>query len=376
MKHITFFTMSLTKGGAERVIANMCNDYFSAKYQVSIITCMKAPVEYAINQEVKIYNLDQRENDYQQGMGKRFLRRQRILKEILQKIKPDILISFLPEPNFLCLSLKRGILNRKKFNFPMIISVRNDPKIEYNSTIRKVMMKYFYVKSDGYVFQTDQAKNYFSFSKHIVEASRVIPNPLSQIFLEDLPEENRGKVIINVGRLEKQKNQLSLIDAFAQLAEQNKDYTLEIYGEGTLREQLQQKIAEYHLQQRITLCGNVDDLITKMRGASLFVLSSLYEGMPNALMEAMALGLPVISTDCPCGGPGTLIKSGKNGILVPVNNTLKLTKALELMISDDDYAMKLGKQAKKIKQDFNPQQIFVLWDNYINDIYEHAKEID
>lgn len=361
MKHIVFLALTLTRGGAERVIANLCNEALSPKYRVSIITCMNKPVGYELKPGIEHICIEKTSDVHYKNLGERFLKRRKLLRKVLEECKPDVLLCFLPEPNFLALSLKHH------FNFPMIISVRNDPVREYKNPVYQMIMRILYPKADGYIFQTKQAMEYFSFSGHIMEKGCIIPNPLGREFVDydRVPEEKRRKVIVNVGKFSGQKNQTLLINAFSKIAGKFPDYQLYIYGEGNKRGELEALIKELQLQDRIVLPGNVAGLSSKIEDAALFVLSSDYEGMPNALMEAMAMGIPCISTDCPCGGPVFLIEHGESGFLVPVGNVDRLADAMEKMLSDRVMADKLGSNAVKIAEVLHPDVIHEMWEDYI-----------
>lgn len=361
MKHIVFLALTLTRGGAERVIANLCNEALSKKYRVSIITCMNKPVGYELNPEIEHICIEKTSNVHYRNLGERFLKRRKLLKEVLEECKPDVLLCFLPEPNFLALSLK------KYFSFPMIISVRNDPVREYKNPVYRALMRLLYPKADGYVFQTKQAMEYFSFSGHILEKGCVIPNPLAGEFVdyERVPEEKRRKVIVNVGKLSGQKNQRFLIQSYGKIASDFPEYKLHIYGEGDKRNELEALIEELGLQDRVKLQGNVSRLAKQIEDAALFVLSSDYEGMPNALMEAMAMGIPCISTDCPCGGPDFLIRDGENGRLVPVGDEDKLAGAMKELLEDRKKADAMGSRAMDIARTLQPDAVHSLWEEYI-----------
>lgn len=361
MKHIVFLALTLTRGGAERVIANLCNEALSEKYRVSIITCMNRPVGYELNPGIEHICIEETSDIHYKNLGERFLKRRRRLKKVLEECKPDVLLCFLPEPNFLALSLK------KYFSFPMIISVRNDPVREYKNPIYQFIMRVLYPKADGYVFQTKQAMEYFSFSKHIMEKGCVIPNPLGRIFVDYpcIEEKKRTKKIVNVGKFSGQKNQTLLIRAFAKIADCFPEYILTIYGEGDKRKELEELISELNLEKRVELPGNVSGLTEKIKDAALFVLSSDYEGMPNALMEAMAMGIPCISTDCPCGGPDFLISSGENGLLVPVGDMDGLADAMTKMLEDRELADCMGQKAMDITKQLNPDLIHASWEKFI-----------
>lgn len=358
MKHIVFFTLSMMRGGAEGVIARLCNDCFCKKYRITIVTCMNRPVEYKLDKNINLICLDE-EGAVYRNMGERFLNRRKRLQSQLDKIAPDLLISFLPEPNFLILSL------REKVSFPVIISVRNDPQKEYQKKIYYALMRIFYPKADGYVFQTKEAGNYFAFSKHIVNTMAIIPNPLGNDFRYLEKAIIREKKIVHVGRLDSQKNQKMLLQACKQIFEKYPEYILEIYGEGKLRNELEQFRDEHGLKERVIFFGNVPNLRNRIHNAAAFVLSSDYEGMPNALMEAMALGIPVVSTDCPCGGPGYLIEEGKTGKLVPTGNAEELSKAVIDLLNNSQEAEKMALQGMERMKEFYPETIFPMWENYI-----------
>ena len=361
MKHIVFLTLTLSRGGAERVIANLCNDALSGKYRVSIITCMNRPVGYELKSGIEHICIEETSDIHYHNLAERFMKRRKRLKRVLEECKPDVLLCFLPEPNFLALSLK------KYFHFPTIISVRNDPVREYKKPIYQLIMRMLYPKADGYVFQTKQAMEYFSFSKHIMDKGTIIPNPLGRDFIEfsRVEEKKRKKVIVNVGNFSGQKNQVLLIRTFSKIADQFPEHGLTIYGEGSKRKELEELICELHLEKRVKLPGNVSKLAEKIEDAALFVLSSDYEGMPNALMEAMAMGIPCISTDCPCGGPDFLIRNGENGMLVPVGDMDGLADAMSKLLTDRELADSMGKKAMDITSQLGPDLIHENWEKFI-----------
>lgn len=361
MKKIAFFVDSLSKGGAERVVSNLVN-YFSKfdKYKVDLIILNQKEIEYEINKNVTIhYILNSNNINSKECLAKKIKNLYLKLKNtrnIVKEIEADAIVSFLPDSCFLSLAMKR---KRDK----VIISVRNDPKIEYKSIKNKILMKLLYPKCDGVVFQTEEAKNYFN---NIIKSnSEIIANPINEDFIISPYEGARRKEIVSVGRLEKQKNFATLIYAFNSFYKENKSYKLIIYGEGKERKNLQKIIDNLGLNEVVKLPGKVDDVKERIYDATAFVLSSLYEGMPNSLMEAMAMGMPVISTDCPCGGPRFLIKQNVSGILVPVENVNLLAEAIQKVATDLDFQQKLSYNAAKISNELNPTKISRKWEEYI-----------
>lgn len=358
---ILFCIGNLLKGGAERVAANLCN-YLINENEITIVTTKGKKSEYELDKKIKVECLESEETN--KGFILKNIDRLKVLKKIVKTENPDIIISFLPEPSYRILFLK--LFNRK---LKIIVSVRNDPKIEYKSTISRITMKVLYPLADGFVFQTKEAQEYFN--KKIQKKSVIIPNPIKEEFICEPYDGERENIIVTVGRLEEQKNHKMLIEAFAKLPEQFNEYKLIIYGEGNLRKSLEEQVKKLNLTNRVFLPGQVDNVKEKIYKASLFVLSSNYEGMPNALMEAMALGVPCIATDCPCGGSRFLIKNENNGYLVEVNNIDQLSQLMKKILEKDQ--TQISKNANKITIELNPQNINEKWKNYIRKIYRKNK---
>jgi glycosyltransferase involved in cell wall biosynthesis len=353
--NIVFNLGSLEKGGAERVASNLCN-YLIENNEVSIITSIKSNNYYKLKEDIKLYNLDEGKPD--KNLLKKNISRLKKMNYLIRKIKPDIIVSFLPEPSYRILFLK--IFNK---NLKIIVSVRNDPKIEYKATINRLIMKILYPLADGFVFQTQEAKEYFS--KKIQKKSAIIPNPINEEFICEPYNGEREKIIVTVGRLEEQKNHKMLIEAFSKLPKQFSEYRLIIYGEGSLRCKLEEQIKELNLTKRVLLPGQVDNIKEKIYKASLFVLPSNYEGMPNALMEAMSLGLPCISTDCPCGGAKFLIENQVNGILIKTKNMNEMKNTIEYMLKNEKERIRIGQNAIAIKEELSPRKINKNWEDFI-----------
>ena len=355
---ILFCLGSLNRGGAERVVSNLAN-YFIKYNEVSIVITSPDLPQYELDKNIIVYHLDKKRES--NNIIYKNLKRIYKLNKIVRKDKPDIIISFLPEPSY------RVLLLKKIRKIPVIVSVRNDPNVEYKSKINNLVMKILYPLADGFVFQTEDAKNYFN--KKIQSKSVIIPNSIKETFIQrEIYTGEKDKIIVNIGRLEKQKNQELLIEAFNDVKDEFLDYNLYIYGEGTLKENLKNKIKEMDLENRVFLKGEVENIEEKIEKSSVFVLSSKYEGMPNALMEAMALGVPCISTDCPCGGPKFLIQNGVNGILAKVDKKEEIVQGIRKILSDENFANDISKNAIKIREKLNPKVINFKWKNYIEKI--------
>jgi glycosyltransferase involved in cell wall biosynthesis len=159
-----------------------------------------------------------------------------------------------------------------------------------------------------------------------------------------------------------------MIDAFDRIRERFPEYRLMIYGEGEDRKKLESKIAAMHLQDRVFLPGSISNVPEVLEKTSAFLLTSDSEGLPNAIIEAMALGVPVIATDCPCGGPAYLIKDGENGLLVPCRDTEKLASALGRVLENREFAGELGRRALYVREKFAPEKALAAWETYLRSV--------
>lgn len=364
---ILFNCLTMEKGGAERVIALLANEFIEDN-DVSILTLKKSKDAYELNKKICRLRVDETsykmDNSIKKIFRKLSFRRFFGLQKKILAEKPDVIISFLPEPSLRLMFIKKFSLKLRKI--PTIISIRNDPVWEYKNPLLKFAVKVLYKNVDGMVYQTDDAKKFF---KDIIKTRNqtVIQNPIDEKMLVrpklDMEREN---VIVSVGRLETQKNHEMLIRAFSEtLRSEKHDFVLKIYGEGSRRKFLLGLVDELGLSDRVFLEGQVDDIARKLNEAKIFVLSSHYEGMPNALIEAMAMGLACISTDCPCGGPRTLIKNGENGILVRNEDEKGLARELTRLIGDAKLREELEGNAVDIRKDNNVAVIAGRWLNVV-----------
>lgn len=351
---LLFYINILGGGGAERVIVNLSN-YFASKTGTEVVLVASYPVkeQYEVNDGVDLrYLVPMQTND---AYFKKNLRYIKELRSIIKNEQPDVTLAFMPEPNFRLLIASIGLKCKK------IVSVRNAPEREYASFFYKVLAKILYRCTDMVVFQTNEAKKFFS--KKIQKKSVVIMNQVNEKFF-DTAIVKRRKDIVTIGRLTEQKNHKLLICSFSKICDKIED-NLIIYGEGPLRDDLTDFIKEKGLTGRVFLPGYTSDVIGSIKDAKVFVLSSDYEGMPNALLEAMALGIPCVSTDCPCGGPREIIKNGENGFLVPTNNADVLAKKMFELVNNEDLQKEFSQKARESAEKFKPNKIFVEWEKVL-----------
>lgn len=349
---VMFYINAIHHGGAERVICNLATQFSERGYDCVLLTSFRDSWEYGHGAKVR------RKTLFESKLNGNFLVRNfsltRALRRELKEENPDVLISFMAEPNFRAIVASFGLKNK------VIVSVRNDPNKEYGNFITRILAKTLFRRADGVVFQTEDAKKWFP--KSIQKKSKIIFNHVDEVFYNTKYEGERHDVV-TTGRLVPQKNHKLLIRAFAAIADKVPD-NLFIYGEGDLRPELEALISELHMQDRIFLPGGIKNVADTIKSAKLFVLSSDYEGMPNSLMEAMALGVPCISTDCPCGGPRMLLRGSNLSVLVPVGNVEKLSSAMYEKMGDDQ-AVSCNRMRECAKL-FNTNSVFADWEIYLN----------
>ena len=362
MQKIAFHLNSLQQGGAERVVSNLANRFAKEGYEVVIATEWYGTDEFALDQKVRRVHVGLTKEDEDRSRISKMLRRIWYLRRFMKKEKPDVVVAF-----------TRGVLYRALAagigtGIPVVISVRTDPVGHYDKKADKLRIPLLFPHAAGCVFQTEGAKAFFA--PYLQENSRIILNPLNPKYVGVPEPDVRTKDVVQSGRLVDFKNQPMLIRAFLKVHEKHPDYTLKIYGpdskDGT-KEILESIIHENHAEDFVKLMGGSNTLEKDLADAALYAFSSDWEGLPNALMEAMALGLPVVSTDCPCGGPKTLIEDGVNGLLVPIMGEKAMTDGILRLIEDRELAERLGREARKISERANEDAVFEQWQTYLQE---------
>lgn len=353
-----FVISKMQFGGAERVMANLTNYFAENGHEITLVSAYDYQSVYPLNKNIKTVFSPRHQSGKNQVS--RMLGFIHDLCHIIDENRPDVVVSFLTDINIMVIPAC------KIRHVPVIVSERNDPKRNPTNKIKRFLRKLLYRFSDGYVFQTEEAKSYFS--KNIQGKSAVIPNPLLS---KKIPQKYGGKMelqFVSVGRLEPQKNQKLLIDAFAKVVEKHPDAMLHIYGEGGLRDDLTRQIQDLGLQQYVILEGTSSDVLTDIHKAYAFILTSDFEGMPNSLLEAMACGLACIATDCSCGGCKMLIHHMDNGMLVPVGRQDKLVEAIEFLIENGQARESMAINALRVRDDYSGEKINALWMEYIKHV--------
>ena len=368
---ITFVTSTLTSGGAERVISLLANNFAQRGYEVEMIALTSiSPDYYSLNPKVKFIHADK----VSKGglLGELWWFRKHIKKE-----QPDVVIAFMEAVYEFVLFALLGT------KVPVISSERKDPATL--GPLRKFLRWMLLPTATAHVVQTQQIKQYYN--QRIQKKTHIIYNPVNEKVFEapldppsmgscDNDDENSGfrikderlNRIISVGRLYPQKNQKMMIEAFAKIAPKFPEWTLVIYGEGPERDFLESLVSSFKIQvsSRISLPGRCETVIEEVAKSKVFCLSSDYEGMSNAMIEALCVGIPVISTKV--SGTDELIRNGENGLLVNIGDTEGLAQAFEKLLSNQELREKIGKEGQKLATQFKTDTIVDQWEELIKKV--------
>lgn len=356
-KKIAFIIPSLSPGGAERVTVSLSNK-FSNKFEVYLIVLNNTETVYYVDQKVNLIYLRDKTSSSQsiiEAIKSNFFYVNKILK-IAKKNQIDILIGFTTNVNIL--TIISSILLRK----PNLISERNNPQVYVPNNAWRILRNFLYPYTNELIVQTVVNKQFY---KKIITEKRIqiIHNPIDEIMLS-LRENytDRENVILSVGRLDTNKNQRLLIEVFANLSVDN--WKLVIVGDGELREDLMKLANTLNISEKVNFVGNVDNVYDYYNKAKIFVFTSLSEGFPNALLEAMSFGLPCISSDCP-SGPSEIIFNNENGYLFEVNNKSQLENNLSKLMNDSQLCKEFSSKAIKSTEKFMISEIYKQWENLI-----------
>ncbi|MCF2147313.1 glycosyltransferase family 4 protein [Desmonostoc muscorum LEGE 12446] len=367
---ITLIIHSLTYGGAERIMSIMAN-YWSAKgWQITLLTFdgNKIPNFY-LDSHIIYFPLAIAEKSPNAiiGIWKNFKRIQ-ILRDAIINSQPDVVISFMSKINIITLLATRWL------NIPVIVSERSNPEKSYLGHNWQQLRQLTYLFADKIVFQTQQARDYFPY--RLQNNSCIIPN---MVILPPINKQSSEKLLaqrslIAMGRFVREKGFDLLLQAFAKLKDNYPEWTLTILGDGKLRPELESLRNQLGLGDRVHFPGMVNNTYAFLQEADFFIMSSRFEGFPNALCEAMACGLPVISTDCP-SGPREIIRDRIDGILVPNEDISALAAAMERLISNEQERKSLAAHAPEITERFGVEKIMKMWEKVLAEVTEEKFKI-
>lgn len=345
-KNIVFLIQSLHGGGAERVLSNLANQMHRNGHDVTIIVRRKHPNRYPVDYGIDLHYVK----------SASIFSYVREARTIIKRKHADNVIAFEYFYNMLacliCLGLKTNL----------IISERNDPALIGSGIFKTPLRNFLYRFCNTLVCQTDDAKAFFP--PYIQAKAIVILNPLRS----GLPEPYNGareNKIVNFCRLSKQKNIPLLIDSFNIFKKYHEDYELHIYGEGEAEQDIINYIKSTEVSDSVFLHHFSNSIHSDILNYKMFVSSSDYEGLSNSMLEAMAIGLPTIVTDCPCGGARMVIKNGQNGIITPVKDKNSISEAMAFIADNESVADRISKEGTRLRDKLSLDNIGAMWEKLL-----------
>jgi glycosyltransferase involved in cell wall biosynthesis len=363
---LTLVIAGLGSGGAERVLCRLADCWVQRGHEVTLLT---------LSSEQPFFQLDSRVRHLALGIDSlscsRFealranARKLRVLRRAIADSNPDVVVSFLDKTNVLTIFATLGM------RLPVIVSERVDPF--HNDTLRpiwRLLRRISYPLAAKVVVQTQAvlARMKPMLGKIVTTIPNPVVDPGARHRSHDASSVER-QWVIGMGRLTEQKGFDLLLEAFAQIADKHVDWSLRILGDGPAFASLEQQIRNLGLEGRALLLGRISDPFPLLAESSLFVMSSRFEGFPNALCEAMACGLPVISFDCP-SGPSEIIRNGVDGILLPKEDISALAETMDSLMSDRDKRKSLAAHSPEIIQRFGLERVLDEWEQLFSEVRE------
>ena len=349
-KTIIVVTETMGVDGPERVLSALVNEWHKTGYTIKVVVTRAEMREatYSIDSDIEIHHIHAHS---QGGVMARF-NEAKELRKYLKQYPDAVCVSLMISTSFSLAMASIGLKNR------IILSERNDPNQVPFTKVQRKMRDLSMELADACVFQTEDAKAYFS--TKVQNKGVIIHNPINPVLPERFEGERR-KVFVAAGRLAKQKNYPVMLKAFAEVVKDYPEYKLKICGEGPEREELEQMIQSLGIADNVEMSGFSNNVYQEMVDCTAYVSSSDYEGMSNSMLEALAMGLPVICTDCPIGGARTVIQDKQNGILVPVGDADAFSKAMKFVIETPEAADAMGQKAYELRNQLNIHDIAESW---------------
>ena len=352
MKKIAIIAHGLSGGGAERVASLLASYLAENQYEVLFICAYhtveedsKAP--YPLDSRVKVQYIQVKTNI----SPLRFMTRSVRIRQAVRDFSPDWVVSLITYEALLTTFSK----------YPVIYSLRNDPGRTMAQGFRSRLTAFMLSRAKKIVFQSQGAQDFFQ--SGIREKSVVIPNPINTKELPLWTEFAHEKKFMTACRLRGQKNLPMLAEAFAMVHKEHPDYTLEIYGQGDLENEIREKIRSLQAEDYIFLKGFTADVHGVMARSSGFVLSSNHEGLSNSMLEALCMGVPCVCTDCPPGSVREYIVSGENGFLTRVGDAQDMKEKICALIENPALAPAFAERNMVVRKKLDTEFICKEWAN-------------
>ncbi|MCR5304310.1 MAG: glycosyltransferase [Lachnospiraceae bacterium] len=350
---------SLSRGGAERVMCTLAEHLTGRGHSVVIATIFRSENEYTLPDNVKRVFTEPDPSMLPGSRPGNLKARVEYLKKTFKDEAPDVVLSFMGKNNIMALKVCTAL------KIPCVVSVRALPELEYYNLPMRLSARFLFPKASAVVFQTERASLFFSSS--VRRKAVNIKNPIAPEFTPDLGETvSSGMRILTAGRLDENKETALIIKAFANVNKNFPGSRLTVCGDGPLREELISLTEDLGVKDFVSFAGSVPDMVPFYTDADIFVLMSDTEGMPNALIEAMSMGLACISTDCPAGAPAELMEDGRTGYLIPLKDVNALEDRLEKLLSDKEHASGMGRAASEsVRKMLDKDLILKQWEDVL-----------
>jgi GalNAc-alpha-(1->4)-GalNAc-alpha-(1->3)-diNAcBac-PP-undecaprenol alpha-1,4-N-acetyl-D-galactosaminyltransferase len=373
-RHLVLVVSTLGPGGAERVLTLLANGQAERGERVTIVTLsgQDFPLHWVLHpavRHVQLGLLGERRDVI--DAVRRTVRRWCVLRATLRRLRPDVIVSFMDTTNVLTLAAAIGL------GIPTLVAERNDPHEEHIGEGYAVARRLLYRRASAIVVQTARAGRFFGGG--LASRVRVIPNPVVPPAGPDAvgpgPASGSGPAslgsdagsrIVAMGRLTPQKGFDMLLRAFAGVAPSHPGWRLTIHGEGPERERLERERARLRLERLVDIPGVTTDPAAALRAATIFALPSRWEGFPNVLGEAMAIGRAVVAFDCP-SGPSELVRHEVDGLLVPPADEAALAGALARLMDDPELRVRLAARAPDVRERFALGRVLDAWQAVISE---------
>lgn len=354
MSKIILSFATLAQGGAARVCANLSYPLCDTYDEVILVTWADVPQFYEYDHRARWYNLTK------EAGGASDIKRMRWFRELVKREKPDLILSFLEPFNIRVLLCTLGL------GVKTIVAERNDPHGVNKYWVMEQFEKLVYRLADRILVQTETIKKFFDGA--LKERTHIIYNPvnLQKEMVGKALKTPKKKRIVSVARLMPQKNHDILIKAFAIFSKNHPDYTLTIYGNGPLGEDLKQLADSLGVGEKVSIPGASKNVHADILNAEMMCLVSQREGMSNSMIEAMCLGLPCICTKV--SGAIDLIKDGENGLLVDIGDIDGLVERMNFVADNPEHARGIGQKASELYKILNKENINKEWIDFLKSV--------